>query len=172
MIGLDLQESPPLSSCFVLRVKSGESDGGSIWERRGGGRGGSWEQHSKGKTSRGLLLILAPTMLTIKMCAWERDTESEKENWGLNISTQSSQQRHFHSRWSGSAAIWRPWWPDNPRYLQTPKLCLDKPSKSHVMAKKNVRLTFVFNHRDLGKGKVTLNFPKTTKRILLLGISK
>lgn len=30
MIGLDLQESPPLSSCFVLRVKSGESDGGSI----------------------------------------------------------------------------------------------------------------------------------------------
>lgn len=72
--------------------------------------------------SKRLLLILAPTMLTIKMCvyAWERDTESEKENWGLNISTQSSQQRHFHSRWSGSAAIWRPRWPDNLRYLQTP----------------------------------------------------
>lgn len=33
MIGLDLQESPPPSSCFVLRAKSGESDGGSI---RGG----------------------------------------------------------------------------------------------------------------------------------------
>lgn len=50
----------------------------------------------------------------------ERDTEREKEKQGLNISTQPSQQRHFHSRWSGSAAIWRPRWPDNLRYLQTP----------------------------------------------------
>lgn len=40
------------------------------------------------------------------------------------------------------------------------------------MAKKNVRLTFVFNHQDLGKGKDSLNFPEPTEKILLLGISK
>lgn len=88
---------------------------------RGGGRGGVKSSAQRGKMSRGYLLILVPTMLTIKMCVhlWERDTESEKENQSLNFSTQSSQQRHFHSRWSGSAAIWRPRWPDNLRYLQT-----------------------------------------------------
>lgn len=46
MIGLDLQESPPLS---ILRVKSGESDGGSIWEIRGGGTGGVESSSQRGK---------------------------------------------------------------------------------------------------------------------------
>lgn len=131
MIGLDLQESPTPVQLFC-------SEGeiwGEWWGVNMGDKGrrhrGSWEQLSEGEMSRGLLLILAPAMLTIKMCVcvcvylcvcvyvWERDPESEKKNWGLNISTQSSQQRHFHSRWSGSAAIWRPWWPDNLHYLQT-----------------------------------------------------
>ncbi|KAA8582060.1 hypothetical protein FQN60_008800, partial [Etheostoma spectabile] len=44
---MDLQESPPLSSCYVLRIKSEESDGGSIWGRR---QRWSRERRSKGKT--------------------------------------------------------------------------------------------------------------------------
>ena len=98
MIGLDLQESPPLSSCFVLRAKSGESDGGSI---RGGGmkgrraeRRGSREQRSEGGNwAEGFFFIRVPTMLTIKACVcvyvWERDAQRvRKRSRGLNIFTQ------------------------------------------------------------------------------------
>lgn len=58
MIGLDLQESPPLSSCFALRVKSGESDGGSIWEIRGGGTGGVESSSQRGKWAEGFFSSL------------------------------------------------------------------------------------------------------------------
>lgn len=61
MIGLDLQESPPQSSCFVLRVKSEVRDGGqSGGEGRGGG-GGVWSNTQRVKRAEGFSLILAMT---------------------------------------------------------------------------------------------------------------
>lgn len=170
MIGLDLQESPPLSSCFVLRAKSGESDGGQYrggW--RGGGRSGGGVESSaqRGKTSRGLLLHPCSDHVNHKgvcVCIGERHTESEKEKQGpeyfhpvphskgISIAGGLAQPPSGGLDGQITFAIYKP-----------PKLCLDKPSKSQAMAKRNVRRTFVFNRRDLGKGESHAEFPQNHK---------
>lgn len=48
------------------------------------------------------MLALNDVCVCVYMCVYGSETE------GLNISMQSSQHRHFHSRWSDSPTIWRP----------------------------------------------------------------
>lgn len=113
VIDLDLQESPPCPAVLFCGQSLGRVMGGQH------GGEGKRQRGSLRAVFEGLLLLSSYHVSHEDVCVYGR--EKEKERTGeLNISTQPSQQRHFHSRWSGSAAIWRPRWPDNLRYLQTP----------------------------------------------------
>lgn len=74
-------------------------------------------------------LVHVSVMYAVKMCMHVCMKESLRKRSRKRLRKRTEvwivpddPHRHFHSRWSGSAAIWRPRWQDKLRYLQTPTL--------------------------------------------------
>lgn len=154
MIGLDLQERLPPTRPVCCKTDGREAEGGVESSTQKG------EISSEHFSS--LFRLCSPWRF---VCVFEgvrergRDIETQGERGKLaeDISPQSSRLRHLHSRWSGSAAIWRPWWWDNLRYLRTPNFVYTDLLKAMWCQEKR-QAHFWFK---LGKGKAVLDFSKS-----------
>lgn len=118
MISRDLQESLPPARPVCCETDGGEAEGGVKSTTQKG-------EISSEHFSSSLRLCYPWRFVCVwgseraRVRYWEAGREKEADR-AKDIFPQSSRLRHFHSRWSGSAAIWRPWWWDNLRYLRTP----------------------------------------------------